>query len=395
MRPTSVARVAHSEVAAEHPAAILAPMADVLETDRLITHFQPILSARQRSIIGVEALARVALPSGDVLDADSLFRMATREALTAEVERRCWEKAIQTFARTPHRRDDQILFLNLGSWVTLSGDSPVARVEQLTRESGLSPKQVAIEILESRVDDLAWLTELVRSFRKAGFLLVLDDVGAGHSNLDRIAFLKPDILKVDRSLISEIDTDFHRQETLKSLVGLSRRIGALVVAEGVETEREAIVALELGADLLQGYFLGRPNGKSSVLQDLPADVTTGIQSLSQKFKAYMVRKINNRKLQHRRFNIVLNEVLCHLGDAQVDRFDEILLEAIGGYPQVECLYVLDGAGIQVTETIWNPRMVRRQAGVMFRPAPRGADHSLKEYYYIQLDVEQQKYTNHP
>ena len=103
------------------------------------------------------------------------------------------------------------------------------------------------------------MRSLVDLLRSRGFLIVLDDVGSGHSNLDRIPFIKPDLLKVDRTLIARIDTDYHKRGTLKSLVDLGRKIGALVVAEGVETEGEAMVALELGADLLQGLCLGRPN----------------------------------------------------------------------------------------------------------------------------------------
>src|SRR4029077_4218182 len=61
----------------------------------------------------------------------------------------------------------------------------------------------------------------------------------------------------------------------------------------------------------------------------------------------------------------------------------------------ECVYVLDGAGIQVTDTVWNPNLLRRTEGSIFRPAPRGSDHSLKEYYYILLDAELQKYTTDP
>src|SRR5215204_1586863 len=100
------------------------------------------------------------------------------------------------------------------------------------------------------IDDLSNLCNLFDRFRQWGSLLF--------SNLNRIPLIKPDILKVDRRLISNIDADYYKQETFKSLVGVSRRIGALIVAEGVESESEAIISLELGADLLQGYFLSRP-----------------------------------------------------------------------------------------------------------------------------------------
>lgn len=321
--------------------------------------------------------------------------MAAAEGVTASLEHSCCKNAIETFASLIGRRSDLVLFLNLGSWMIQRSDASVEHLKRLVQSSGLSPDKIAVEILEARIDDVGQLQRLVRWLREGGFLLALDDVGAGHSNLDRIPLIKPDVLKVDRSLITHIGSDFHKQETLKSLVGLSRRIGALVVAEGIETEEEAIVALELGADLLQGFFLGYPSEDGGVSGPAHPDLSGDVESLARNYKRYMIEKINNRKLHHRRFNVVLNEVLCHLANAEVDSFCDILQNAIRQHPSVECIYVLDEAGIQITETVWNPDVARRRGSVMFHPAPKGTDHSLKEYYYILLDVELQKYTTDP
>jgi EAL domain-containing protein (putative c-di-GMP-specific phosphodiesterase class I) len=376
---------------------------DIIESRAVLTHFQPILSARQKSIVGLEALTRgligvEALSRGYVKTAaglispDQLFKMAQAEGRTSELETICRETAIRTFAKLADRPADLILFLNVELSVLHDHHAIVGQLHDLVRLAGLMPGNVAIEILEGRIDDMRRLQSLVAMFRECGFLMVLDDVGAGHSNLDRIPLIQPDILKIDRGLITRIDNDYHKQETLKSLVGLSRKIGALVVAEGIETEDEAIVALELGADLLQGFFLGKPG--EAQCGDLQ-NASSRIDSLARKFKNYMVSKINSRKLQHRRFNVILNQILCNLTSADAARFDEVLNETIIEHPNVECIYVLDEAGVQISDTICNPSVPRREGGVMFRPAPRGADHSLKEYYYILLDVELQKYTTDP
>ncbi len=368
---------------------------DLLRRNEIVMFFQPILSARQRTILGAEALARASFADGHIIGAPELFRRAAKEGVTAELERRCCETAITQFAGLPHRRSDQVLFINLGAWVVANDISVVDELTHHARSAGLSPRQIAIEILEDRSEDVTHLGRLVRRFREEGFLVVLDDVGAGHSNLDRIPLLRPDILKIDRSLVASIDSDFHKQETVKSLVGLSRRIGALVIAEGIESEREAVTSLELGVDLLQGYLLGEPVAQTTVLRDGAMTDCLGIRELAEGFKTHMVQKINKRKLQHRRYNILQNEILCHLANAEVEQFEGLLQEAVSAHPAVECLYVLDGAGIQITDTIWNPSMTRREDGAIFKPAPRGTDHSLKEYYYILLDVELQKYTTEP
>jgi EAL domain-containing protein (putative c-di-GMP-specific phosphodiesterase class I) len=374
----------------------------IIQSRGVVTYFQPILSARQkavtglealsRGIVGVEALSRGAVPSSDeVIPPFQLFRMAEEEGLAGELERLCRETAIRTFARLPNRPEDLILFLNFDSSQD-DGRPGAGNLLEACRRWNLAPNRVAVEILENKFPDTQRLGELLGRFRDCGFLLVLDDVGSGHSNLDRIPLIKPDVLKVDRALIAGLDGDYHKQETLKSLVHLARKIGALVVAEGIETEGEAIASLELGADLLQGFFLGRPERPGAV----DIDGATGrVAMLARDFKTYMVGKINERKLQHRRFAIVLNEILCELAQVHVDRFDEVLGGVVRKYPRVECVYVLDESGVQVTQTVCNPDAPRRANGVMFRPAPRGADHSLKEYYYILLDVELNKYTTDP
>jgi hypothetical protein len=221
-------------------------------------------------------------------------------------------------------------------------------------------------------------------------------VGAGHSNLDRIPLFRPDIIKIDRALITEVDRDFYRQETLKSLVGLSRRIGALVVAEGIETEAEAQMALELGCDLLQGYFLARPQPPEAFESSVAgASAMAPVEGLARSFRTRMVGEINDRRDAHRRLTALLGHLLGDLkGCADAD-LDAVLTRAVHDDPRIECLYVLDAAGLQVTETVCNESMGRRPGGAMFRPAPRGTDHSLKEYFYLLVDVELPRYTTDP
>jgi len=375
---------------------------EVLDKQGVRTHFQPILSARKKAIVGLEALSRGIPPGSEVswtpggqtlIPPLTLLQMAAQAGVGHRLEQLCRETAVRTFAALPDRPDDLVLFMNFELSSTLD-DYATEQLRELLQSTGIRPRNVAIEILESRIDDFDLLCHNVARFRELGFLVVLDDVGAGHSNLDRIPLIRPDILKVDRGLITNISGDYYKQETFKSLVGLSRRIGALVVAEGVETEDEAMVSLELGADFLQGYFLGKAREVTGFTDNMLSEATAKTQALAKKFKSYMVGKINERKLQHRRFNVILNQLLCEVTNALVDEFGSLLTTAIARYPNVECIYVLDDAGVQITETICATQSPGR-TGVMFNPAPKGADHSLKEYYYILMDVELQKFTTDP
>ena len=270
---------------------------EILDAGSVVTHFQPIYSAKQKSVIGVEALSRGRHPvTSELLSPMRLFQMAQDEQLGVDMEELCRTTALQTFAGLKEQsyadvelsqdsasiaaRENLILFLNFDAnsaatslateggrgMLFLNFDASVERniepaaaaLMAKVRRVGLDPRTVAIEILESQFEDLDRLKHLAQSLHDCGFLLVLDDVGAGHSNLDRIPIIRPDVLKIDRSLIRQLDSDYHKQETVKSLAHLARRIGALVVAEGVETEAETLTAMELGADLLQGFYLARP-----------------------------------------------------------------------------------------------------------------------------------------
>ena len=371
----------------------LPTVARMLETQAITTDFQPIFSVRQKCVIGMEALARGISPDGRVVPPEKLFKMALVEGLSAEREAACRRTAIHAFAGLHARPDELLLFLNLDLATTTHHENLPAELGALVRGANLLPRNVAVEFLEARLEDVGRFGELAQELRRQGFLVVLDDVGAGHSNLDRIPLFRPHVIKVDRSLISGVRDDFYKQETLKSLVSLSRRIGALVVAEGIETEDEAISALELGADLLQGFFLSRPQPATAFDDGVRA--AFGIERLARNFKSYMVGEINERKRQHRRFNVIQNRLLCDLTNAQVIEFDGILSQLIGDLPKVECVYVLDDDGTQVTETICSPAVTQRPGAALFRPARRGTDHSLKEYYYVLIDVELPKYTTDP
>lgn len=388
----------------------------IIDAGGVVTHFQPIFSAKQKSVIGVEALSRgIAPETKTLIPPNALFQMAAAEKITGELERLCRHTALKTFAGLRDEDESLILFLNFDASALDAGpaseggllfvnfdpsvqdlgaevaDGFLERVKAL----GLDPGRIAVEILESKFDNVKKLEEVLDALRACGFLLAIDDVGAGHSNLDRIPLIRPDIIKVDRSLIQNIDGDYHKQEAFKSLAQLARRTGALVVAEGVETKMEALTALELGADLLQGFYLSRPRPADALEPRLAGDA---VQALAREYKSYMVSKINQRKLQHRRYNIIINTILCELSKVTVEQFGTELLKSIVPYPAVECVYVLDEAGIQVSDTICNPASPigrRGSKGLMFRPALKGADHSLKEFYYVLLDVELQKYTTDP
>jgi len=353
-------------------------LAGIIEQDAVFIYFQPIVSVKKRSVIGLEALCRGVDPGGGTIPPSVLFELARAENVALVLDRLCRRKALENYSRNCSKHRDLLLFLNIDVSVIDKGVVGSGNLLNAVQMSGLNPDSIVIEIVESRVKDLAALKYFVERHKHFGFLIALDDVGAGNSNLDRIPLVKPDILKVDRSLVSDIDKKYYKQEVFRSLVNLSRKIGALVVAEGVESEEEAIAALELGADLLQGYYCAEPRP----LTGNPAEMgMEKVNYLACKFKSHMSEKINAIVLQHRRYETILNEIMASVSGKSFRDFDCYLQQMIVSYPGLECAYVLDEHGIQVTDTHCNPFSMPGPRA-FYKPAQKGADHSFKDYYYL-------------
>jgi EAL domain-containing protein (putative c-di-GMP-specific phosphodiesterase class I) len=123
----------------------------------------------------------------------------------------------------------------------------------------LSPKQVVFELTEKyAIENYSLFIDAVRNFTQMGFGIAVDDIGAGHSGLEKIANINPQFLKFDMDLIRDIDTSFTRREIVAALKNLGDKMEATIIAEGIERREELETLLELGIDYGQGFLLGRP-----------------------------------------------------------------------------------------------------------------------------------------
>lgn len=355
----------------------------VIDEERLATWFQPLLAVSRHAILGLEALARGVAPNGEFIPPADLFLAAERENRGLDLDRLCRRKAFEAF-RALHAEDNtRILFLNVDIGVIGEGAKVANSIMHLAEEAGVTPKSVVIEIIESKVENSDLLVDFVKRYRKSGFLLALDDIGKGHSNMDRIPLLKPDLLKVDMSFIQGIDREYHKQEVVKSFVNLSRQIGALVVAEGIEHEAEALTTLELGIDVLQGFYFARPAPHPALADP---SLFARLQNVSQAFKRYKRDLIEKTRKQRKAFDTLLDRVIREVAESSGhDGFDEALTRVLSSDERLECAYVLSPDGIQVSNTICNERLLTRSRRAVFQPASKGADQSLKDYYLLVND----------
>lgn len=231
---------------------------EVIRIGDLTIAFQPVVNARDMRVVGVEALARF---GGDPLitplqwftDAELVDRalqldlLAVRSTLSAAVD----------------LPPDVYVAVNV-SPATFASNALLGEL----RSTAIRPDRLVLEVTEhSSIEDYAPLIEARMRLRAHGIRLAVDDAGAGYASFRHIVALAPDIIKIDRAIVSGVDKDTARSALVGAVVMFARTSGATIVAEGVETASERDCLAALGVDTLQGHLTGMPTSA-------PADWST-------------------------------------------------------------------------------------------------------------------------
>jgi EAL domain-containing protein (putative c-di-GMP-specific phosphodiesterase class I) len=217
--------------------------------------FHPIVRLADGHVIGHEALTRPVGEGSSFDSVEELFAFAESTELLMDFERLCRKTAILAAASLPDRG---LLFLNASPQAVEDPDWSSGGMDRLLAQSGMAPAEVVIEITErvAIVKHDEFQTSL-RAFKDRGYRVAVDDMGAGYSSFQALASIEPDFLKFDVSLVRDIDRSSIKRGLLDSLRQLAVKIGARVIAEGVEREEERETLLALGIELAQGYVFHR------------------------------------------------------------------------------------------------------------------------------------------
>jgi EAL domain-containing protein (putative c-di-GMP-specific phosphodiesterase class I) len=211
--------------------------------------FQPILRADGGGVFGYEALLRSDEPT--LIRPDLVVDAAERLGQLQRLGRKVRQLAAEAMAVAA---PDATLFINLHPH-DLADDALFDSLSPL----GQIARRVVLEVTEraaiEQVDDVE---RRVGELRKQGFRVAVDDLGAGYAGLSSFALLEPEIVKLDVSLLRDIDQSPVKQKLVASMTALCKDMGFLVVAEGIETPAERDCVVSLGCDLLQGYLFARP-----------------------------------------------------------------------------------------------------------------------------------------
>ena len=218
--------------------------------------FQPIYDFKSGTVMAWEALARG--PRGSDFESPSiLFDFAEQFGQLFALEQACRAKAMETVGTLA---TGQRLFLNIHPRTVVDPTFAPGKTLEMLEAHGLQPEDIVFEITERHsIKDFTSFHKTLDHYRSQGFKIAVDDAGTGYSGLSTVAALKPDFIKVDMSLVRDVDKDPVRRALMETMVTLAGRIGSEIIAEGIETKGEARALIEIGVHYGQGYYLSRPH----------------------------------------------------------------------------------------------------------------------------------------
>jgi len=230
----------------------------LLSAKRLRAVFQPIVGVTSGEVLGYEALIRG--PAGHELEMpDELFAVAREGDLLLELESLCIETVFSSLPRVARKKR---LFVNASARLLTHS---VFLDDRNLAEMGRVHGDIVLELSEKEVVfNYPAFCEVVGRLRAAGFGFAIDDAGSGYSGLESIVQLRPEYVKVPRTLVAGLDEDRIKREIVGSLAALGERIDAELIAEGIETRGELESLRGLGVPWGQGFLLGRPAARPVV-----------------------------------------------------------------------------------------------------------------------------------
>jgi diguanylate cyclase (GGDEF)-like protein len=239
-------------------AALSGAVAQVIDERALRPVYQPLVHLETGRVIGFEGLIRPA-PGSPFANPGALFAAAEVGGRIVDLDLACLGAVIAGAIAIPA---PLLVTLNISPRTLEAPEFGAARLLNMLDHAGFPSDRVILEVTEREViHDVPRVLGVLERCRTAGIRIAADDVGAGNAGLRLLSQFRFDVVKIDLSLVQAGTGHDTVRSVLSTLVDLARRWGALVVAEGVETQAQLAMAGELGIDAGQGYLLGRPGDR--------------------------------------------------------------------------------------------------------------------------------------
>lgn len=344
---------------------------EVIENKDIFVEFQPIYSLNTKKIIGLEALARGDY-KGEIVSPFFIFDYAEKKGDVLAVDRLCREKAMRAFAS---EKPGSMLFINFETSVLNNVTPGNGEIMKTAMENHISPENIVIELNESHVKDSYDLMMFVNYYRSKGFRIALDNVNEGLDTMNRIMLVNPDIIKIDRSIISKIESNSYNQEVFKSIINTAKQIGAMTVAESVETVDEVITCMLMGVDYFQGFYFSRPEQFNYIFSN---EARLKLEDAALKLNLSIKKNPTAVNVQIETYKRIIYDLVSTLVSVAPADYDRALHNYVSAHREIECAFLIDEKGFQITETV-----MTEDTEILpgYQPAIRGVNHDIKNYFY--------------
>lgn len=232
---------------------------EVVFEQNFTMHFQPQYYVQDGRLRGVEALIRWKDNKGDMISPAVFIPIAEKNGTIVPIGNWVIEKSVQTYVEWRSKYHYPLtLSLNVSA-VQCKQKDFIDVFLQILGKYDVSPEEIEIEVTETiLIEDFEHISKRLGKLRKIGARISLDDFGTGFSSLSYLKGLPIDTLKIDKTFVDTLLTDINTKIITESIICMVKRLGYETIAEGVETEEQFMYLKELGCDIIQGYYLGRP-----------------------------------------------------------------------------------------------------------------------------------------
>jgi len=316
--------------------------------EKIIAHFQPILSADSKTVYSYEVLGRYIDDNGEVQSLGPFFN----DANTSNEEALIVDRLVRRYAMKKYAEEkrSEYLFINIRlAWLTQYTDRPELMMTlRLAEEYGIALEKLVIEITEEEFNANDAYIRAIIHYKSVGCRIALDDYGKSASDIDRLAKLKPDIIKINRDYIQNSEKSYHYREYMRSIADFAESVGIEVLYEGIETQRQLDICMSLKGRYYQGFLVARPQPS---MREAQVNSTVFSASIENVYTF----------LQN---EIIKTEVLRKSLDAEVERFmaenpldngkndyDAYLAKLCKGLSNVRLVFLCDKHGNQLTSNI--------------------------------------------
>ena len=246
---------------------IINEMEHALETGEFVVYFQPKYELDHCRPSGAEALVRWKKADGTIVSPGDFIPVFESNGFIIRLDYYVWDQVCRFIKNNlAHRGDSEVISVNV-SRVNLYNPNFLESLVNLVEKYKIPPKYLNLELTESAFsDDARMIQNAVDYLHKAGFTILMDDFGSGYSSLNVLKDIDIDVLKIDMRFLSKGSSEERGEKILEAVIKMAKSLDMLVIAEGVEEEKQVKMLKRLGCDYIQGYYFAKPMPKKDYVK---------------------------------------------------------------------------------------------------------------------------------